>query len=123
MKKKTFSAAIVDIVLPDLRGEALLEAFKKQWPVTEVIMITGAEDDGIAQTCFEKGAFDFFSKPIDLKKLNRSLRRAVELSEMTRALNAVIPVKPVKPPKGRAPLEKLRNHASDLVSQRQGKRD
>jgi len=95
MKKKTFSAAIVDIILPDLRGEALLEALKKRWPTTEIIMLTAAEEEGMAEACFAKGAFDFFSKPYDLRRLERSVKRAVERSEMVRVLETRTP-SPVK---------------------------
>ena len=64
MKRKTFSTAIVDIILPDLRGEALLEAFKKQWPITEVIMITGYPAVESAKKAVSLGAYDYLAKPV-----------------------------------------------------------
>ncbi len=49
MKSRTYAVAIVDILLPDINGVELLAALKSAWPLTEVIIVTGAKDLDLAQ--------------------------------------------------------------------------
>src|SRR5208283_3170348 len=69
---------LLDLVLPDGDGLELLPQIKKQWPDTEVIMLTGHATFDVAVEATKRGAYHFQSKPFDTKVLLVSLERAVE---------------------------------------------
>ncbi len=62
-------------------------------PRTKIIVVTGQRDDSNAMKAIEKGAYDFFSKPIEIETLNVVLDRAIylqKIEEENRNLRAVI---------------------------------
>ena len=60
---------LLDMKLPDANGLGLLPAIKQRWPATEVIMLSGAPNDGGAASwaaeAAKGGAFGFLSKSAD----------------------------------------------------------
>jgi PAS domain S-box-containing protein len=67
---------ILDILLPDLDGRAVLEALKTE-PATAdipVVMLTVVVDDG---TAFDLGAAGYLNKPIDSEELLETVRTAL----------------------------------------------
>jgi CheY-like chemotaxis protein len=74
---------ILDVLLPDMDGRAVLEALKTE-PATAdipVVMFTVVVDDG---TAFDLGAAGYLNKPIDREKLLEAVR--VALSRRGRVL-------------------------------------
>jgi DNA-binding NtrC family response regulator len=69
---------LLDLQLPDGNGLDLLPQLKKQWPDTEVIMLTGFATFDNAVEATKRGAYHFQSKPFDTKTLLVSLERAIE---------------------------------------------
>jgi DNA-binding NtrC family response regulator len=69
---------LLDLQLPDGHGLDLLPALKKQWPDTEVIVLTGVATFEAAVEATKRGAFHFQSKPFDAKSLLVLIRRALE---------------------------------------------
>jgi len=67
---------VLDVLLPDMDGRAVLEALKSDPSTADipVIMLTVLADDG---TAFELGAADFLTKPIEAEKLMESVRTAL----------------------------------------------
>jgi two-component system response regulator PilR (NtrC family) len=63
VKKKSFGAAIVDVMLPDMSGIELLDELKKLDPELVVLMITAFASVETAITAMKKGAFDYVTKP------------------------------------------------------------
>ena len=64
----------VDVVLLDVRmtgldGIQVLREIKKQYPLTEVIMLTGHASTEVAIEGMELGAFDYLMKPVDFDEL------------------------------------------------------
>ena len=69
------TAILLDIGMPGGTGIDVLEKLKRS-PKTymiPVIVVSGNPDSEIAKTVKEIGAEEFFSKPIDLEKLHRTL--------------------------------------------------
>jgi DNA-binding NtrC family response regulator len=87
--RRTYSVGIVDIILGAASGETLLTAFKKTWPLTEIVMITAAKDRDLAKRCYEKGAYDFVTKPWENEALKRVVRRAAEKYELARNISVL----------------------------------
>ena len=60
---------LLDLQLPDGHGLDLLPVIKKQWPDSEVIVLTGVATFEAAVEATKRGAFHFQNKPFDPKGL------------------------------------------------------
>ena len=69
---------LLDLVLPDGDGLELLPQIKKQWPDTEVVVLTGHATFDAAVEATKRGAYHFQNKPFDTKTLLLSVERALE---------------------------------------------
>lgn len=73
----------VDLVLTDLRmkgkdGMAVLEACRKLWPQTEVIVITGYASVDTAVEAIQKGAYHYLAKPVKKEEMLTLVQKALE---------------------------------------------
>jgi len=71
----------VDVVLLDVRmagmdGIQVLRKIKENYPLVEVIMLTGHASTEVAIEGMEIGAFDYLMKPVDLDELLYKLQDA-----------------------------------------------
>jgi DNA-binding NtrC family response regulator len=84
---REFSVALVDLVLPDGDGMALLEQLKAKAPALEVIIMTGHSSIPKAVEATKQGAFYFVAKPFDgaemLTLVGKALERRRLLAETT----------------------------------------
>ncbi|HEX7862616.1 MAG TPA: sigma-54 dependent transcriptional regulator [Verrucomicrobiae bacterium] len=83
----------LDQKLPDGDGLELIPLVKKQWPNTEVIMLTGHATLDAAVSAIKAGAYDFQQKPFDPKSLLLCIERAIEhkvLTEETSSLRQAL---------------------------------
>jgi DNA-binding NtrC family response regulator len=69
---------LLDIKLPDADGLDLLPNIKKQWPETEVIVLTGNATFEAAVEATKRGAYHFLNKPFDTQGLLVTVERALE---------------------------------------------
>lgn len=69
---------LLDLKLPDAEGLDVLPVLKKQWPETEVVVLTGyATLDGAVQAT-KLGAYGFLKKPFENEHLLHTLQQALE---------------------------------------------
>jgi DNA-binding NtrC family response regulator len=73
-----FDLAILDLKMPGMDGEELLEILKKMHKHLEVIILTGHGSIDSAVECTKLGAFGYLSKPYELDRLLEVLRQAYE---------------------------------------------
>ena len=59
--------ALLDIVMPGISGIEVLKEIKKLNPKTGVIMITAVPDPEIIKESINLGAYDYITKPMNLK--------------------------------------------------------
>ena len=72
---------ITDILMPNLDGFQLLSHIREDNPQTAVILLTGQGSvDAAIRSVKEEGAFYYFEKPIDTRRLQLVLRKAAEYS-------------------------------------------
>ena len=76
------AVVLLDLWMPHLPGEQLLERLTAHHPDLPVIIITGANDVATAVRCIKLGAHDFITKPVERDRLLMAVRRARELSEL-----------------------------------------
>jgi DNA-binding NtrC family response regulator len=73
---------LLDLQLPDGHGLDLLPLIKKQWPESEVIVLTGVATFEAAVEATKRGAFHFQNKPFDPKGLTALVGRALEHKQL-----------------------------------------
>jgi adenylate cyclase len=74
-----WDAVLLEIVMPDLDGIAVLRAIKMDTELRKipVVMVSGHADANRLATCLDAGADDFLSKPIHPAVLSARVRSAV----------------------------------------------
>ena len=86
-------AILLDLNLGDSNGLELLPLIRKNWPETEVIVLTGNTTVEAALEATRRGAFHFLSKPFEFANLQVTVERALEhksLREETRSLREAL---------------------------------
>jgi DNA-binding NtrC family response regulator len=79
------SVVITDVLMPRMDGFALLHEIHLRYPEMAVILLTGQGSVEMALRAIqEEGAYHYFEKPIDMKKLRLVVERAVEYAEARR---------------------------------------
>jgi len=76
---------ITDVVMPNLDGFKLLSHLRNEHPETAVILLTGQGSvDAAIRSVKDEGAFYYFEKPIDMRRLQLVVRKAAEYSSARR---------------------------------------
>jgi len=78
LRQRDFDIALVDIKMPDIDGLDLLATVKRDFPFTEVIILTGHGTVERAIKAMKLGAYDFLMKPCRLDELEAVLEKAWE---------------------------------------------
>jgi CheY-like chemotaxis protein len=69
---------ILDLKMPGIDGIEVLRRVKAEHPEIEVIVLTGHGSEADKQICMQLGAFAYLQKPVDIKVLSETLRKANE---------------------------------------------
>lgn len=75
---KDFDIALLDIKMPGANGLEVLRFIKKNSNPTEVVMMTGMSDVGMAVEAMKLGAKEYLTKPVDLDQLVPQLRSLIK---------------------------------------------
>jgi len=78
MKTAPFDVVLTDLHMPGMDGMLVLENIRKNYPKTEVIIITGYASIGGAVKAVQQGAFYYIEKPFTPDQVILILNRAVE---------------------------------------------
>ena len=92
-RKGSYAAAIVDIMLPEMDGLAVLEELRKLDPELVVLMITAYASVETAIEAMRKGAFDYVAKPYKHEELLHILRNGLhqrQLQDENRQLRSAL---------------------------------
>lgn len=84
LEQETFSALLLDLWMPNLSGEDILELARTIDPALPVIILTSENDVDVAVRCMRNGAFDYILRPVDRNRLVMSLQRALQFRELQR---------------------------------------
>ncbi len=95
--EKDYDIVITDLNMPEMNGIEVLKRVKKNKPFIEVIVITGYATLENAIKAMKIGAYDYFTKPIDLEHVKLVLAKCVRLL------------------KARKENEELKTHNKDLT--------
>ena len=71
------AVVVLDLWLPGLPGESVLEAVRREAPTVPIIIVSGNRDADRARALLLRGAFDYVAKPFELTALERAMAAAV----------------------------------------------
>ena len=78
LEKRRYHVAIFDLKMPGRDGLSLLKQVKSVRPDTGVIIITAFGEIDTAVDAMRLGAYDYLTKPVDLKRLRLSLQHLLD---------------------------------------------
>jgi two-component system, NtrC family, response regulator HydG len=78
------AAMLLDLDLPGVSGQEILEYASQAHPLAPVIVITSSNDPEKIVWCMKKGAHDYVVKPVDRTRLITTVRRALAVGDMLR---------------------------------------
>ncbi|NDV19697.1 response regulator [Pseudodesulfovibrio sp. JC047] len=84
LDERPYDLMLLDLVMPHVTGEELLEQIKETYPNVEVVIITGIDTVDSAVNCMRLGAFDYLVKPVDETRLMSTVTRALEMRRLKR---------------------------------------
>ncbi|MEA3543648.1 MAG: sigma-54 dependent transcriptional regulator [Thermodesulfobacteriota bacterium] len=73
---------LLDLTMPHLSGEELLEQIVSEYPQIRVIILSGMNQLETAVNCMRSGAFDYFVKTVEEERLVDGVRRAIQMVEL-----------------------------------------
>ncbi len=78
LKSHNIHVVILDVKMPGMDGNSTLKEIKKQFPLVEVIMLTGHATVDSAVDGLKSGAIDYVMKPCDMDELLKKAEDAFE---------------------------------------------
>jgi len=82
LSRQEVGVVMLDLTMPFISGEELLDEIVQSFPEIPVIIITGNDEIDIAVKCMRSKAFDYMVKPVEKSRLISGVMRAVELREL-----------------------------------------
>lgn len=85
---------LLDIIMPEISGLDLLKMLRddEQYDDMPIIMLTALDDTESYIKCFELGAFDYISKPINAVEFNARLKVAMEAKDNSNHLKSLVTI-------------------------------
>ncbi|WP_027720150.1 response regulator [Maridesulfovibrio zosterae] len=78
LRTEKIDVIILDIKMPGTDGMDILQRIKKDYPLTEVIILTGHGTMKSAIEGLKRGAMDFLVKPASMKDILSKVEEAIE---------------------------------------------
>jgi len=82
LEREPIGLVTLDLTMPHLSGEQLLEQIVEQHPDVGVIVISGLNQVETAVKCVKMGAYDYFVKTDEQERLVEGIKRAIRLQEL-----------------------------------------
>jgi len=82
LKQNKISLMLLDLSMPHIRGEELLEKIVPEFPEVQVIVVTGDTEIETAVKCMKLGAFDYIVKPVENNRLVNVINKAIEIQRL-----------------------------------------
>jgi len=83
VKKQAFNLVLMDLILPDIQGGALMRTLSNYTPETSFIVSTGFATISSAIEALKIGAYDYITKPFDIDHLKLVIKRGLEKQQLT----------------------------------------
>jgi DNA-binding NtrC family response regulator len=83
LKEHRPNVVFLDISMPHMDGNETLRLVQEVAPETKVVIVSGYASAQLARELLQRGAFDFFQKPVDLVQLQEAVERLRALRELS----------------------------------------
>lgn len=83
---QSIAVIVIDLHMPHLSGQELLQKIVRDYPGTPVILMTANDDIQTVVTCMKAGAFDYLVKPVESSQLVGRVKKALEMRELSNEL-------------------------------------
>lgn len=92
LKNNVPQLILLDVMMPNMNGMALLEILKKDenWKYIPVIMVSAKISSSDVEEALEKGAVDYIRKPFDEMELIARVRSGIRLKEYQDKLRGMV---------------------------------
>ncbi len=87
--RQEIEAILLDLAMPHIRGEVLLEQLRERHPEVPVIIVTASDDLETAVRCMKQGAFDYMVKAVEPSRLVSGVKRAIEMRRLSRQYSSL----------------------------------
>ena len=84
VKAQDVELVILDMMMPEISGDKLLDEFSEKYPEIPVIMVTCVNSLEKAVECIHHGAVEYMVKPVDINKLLEKIRKYLDINELRR---------------------------------------
>ena len=78
IEKEDFDVLLLDLGLPDISGQMVLQRIKSQDIPIEIVILTGYGSISTVVETMRMGAYDYVTKPYDIKRLAEIIKSAAE---------------------------------------------
>ncbi|HBA87881.1 MAG TPA: two-component system response regulator [Geobacter sp.] len=89
LEKGEIGLVLLDLTMPHLSGDEVLEKIAERFPEIAVIVVSGLNQVETAVRCMKLGAFDYCVKTDEEDRIVGSVLRAIRMVEMRREFQAV----------------------------------
>lgn len=89
LQQESIGLILLDLTMPHISGQQLLQRITEQHPDISVIIISGLNHVESAVKCLQQGAFDYFVKTSEEGRLIEGIKRAIRMQEMRRENQAL----------------------------------
>lgn len=77
LEQESFDVVVTDYKMKGIDGMEVLRSIRSKYPRTQVIMITAFANLDAAIEALRRDVHDFFPKPVKIKELKESIKRAL----------------------------------------------
>lgn len=84
LAEQEVAVIVLDLWMPHVSGQELLEEIVSNYPQVPVIVMTAASEIETAVACMKAGAFDYLVKPVEMSRYISSIKRALEMNSLRR---------------------------------------
>jgi DNA-binding NtrC family response regulator len=78
LQTQNIHVVVLDVKMPGMSGIEILKEIKKNFPLVQVIMLTGVPTVGCAADSLKLGALSYLIKPVDIEELLQKIKEAYE---------------------------------------------
>lgn len=89
LEKHNIGLVLLDLTMPHISGQQLLQQITEDYPDIAVIIISGLNQVESAVACLQQGAFDYFVKTTEEGRLVEGIKRAIRMQELQRENHAL----------------------------------
>lgn len=84
LESQPIDIILTDINMPVMDGLELLANVNKKWPLIKVIVVSAYDDMKNIRKAMNQGAFDFITKPVDFKDMEKTVGGAIKTAKEDR---------------------------------------